>query len=62
MEKHPSGKPFLPDFLLSDAQTQDNCIIFKDLDAEAILKLALETNGAAGRSGLDAYAWLAKTL
>ena len=32
-------------------------IIYSDLDAECILHAALRTQGAAGLSGLDAYAW-----
>ena len=35
IEKHPSGKPSLPDFLLTDAPTPANSIMFEDLNAEA---------------------------
>lgn len=43
--------------MLPDCIESVNPIIFNDLDAECILQAALHTQGAAGLSGLDAYAW-----
>ena len=56
-DKHPPGKPACPESLLPDCAENVNPIIYSDLDAECILQAALHTQGAAGLSGLDAYAW-----
>ena len=56
-DKHPPGKPACPESLLPDSSEDVNPIIYSDLDAECILHAALRTQGAAGLSGLDAYAW-----
>ena len=56
-DKHPPGKPACPEYLLPDCTEPVNPIIYSDLDAECILQAALQTQGAAGLSGLDAYAW-----
>ena len=56
-DKHPPGKPACPESLLPDCVESVNPIIYSDLDAECILQAALHTQGAAGLSGLDAYAW-----
>ena len=53
----PPGKPACPESLLPDSSEDVNPIIYSDLDAECILHAALCTQGAAGLSGLDAYAW-----
>ena len=55
--KHPPGKPACPESLLPDNSETANPIIYSNLDAECILQAALHTHGAAGLSGLDAYAW-----
>ena len=57
IEKHPAGKPAPAINLLQGHQGQANPILFENLNAEAIRKAAMKTNGAAGLSGLDAYAW-----
>ncbi len=57
IEKHPPGKPAAPNNLLQGHPGQANPILFENLNAEAIRKAAMKTNGAAGLSGLDAYAW-----
>ena len=56
-EKHPLGKD--PDACcLVDGDFEPvNPITFDGLDADAIRHAALHTHGAAGPSGLDAYAW-----
>ena len=46
-----------PESLLPDCVESVNPIIYSDLDAECILQAALHTQGAAGLSGLDAFAW-----
>jgi hypothetical protein len=56
-EKHPTGKTANPCTLLPGEPEKANPIIFESLDANAIKQAALRTNGAAGPSGLDAYAW-----
>ena len=55
--KHPPGKPAHSEYLLPDNSESVNPIVYNNLDAECILQAALRTNGAAGLSGLDAYAW-----
>ena len=59
MEKHPEGKP-VPDDSLLDTNSTNHChdpIIFEQITGEAIKQAALHTHGAAGPSGVDAYAW-----
>ena len=56
-DKHPTGNPACPESLLADTPEAINPIIYCNLDAECILSAALHTQGAAGLSGLDAYAW-----
>ena len=55
-DKHLIGKPACPEALLSDIPETVNPIIYSNLDAEYILDAALHTQGAAGFSGLVAYA------
>jgi hypothetical protein len=56
-DKHPPGKPACPESLLSDSSETVNPIIYSNLDAECILHATLNTQGAAGLSGLNADAW-----
>ena len=56
-DKHHTGIPACPESLI-----QFNPIIYCNLAAECILSVALHTQGAAGLSGLDAYAWLMSLL
>lgn len=59
LEKHPKGKP-APDDALLDTQSINQChdpIIFEQITGEAIRQAAMHTHGAAGPSGVDAYAW-----
>ena len=59
LEKHPKGKP-APDGALVDTSSTNHChdsIIFEQITGEAIRQAALHTHGAAGPSGVDAYAW-----
>ena len=60
MEKHPKGKPAPDDALLDTSQSTNPChnpIIFEQITGEATRRAALNTHGAAGPSGVDAYAW-----
>ena len=56
-DKHPSATNPEPDCLINGEFESVNNITFEGLDAEAIRNAALHTHGAAGPSGLDAYAW-----
>ena len=57
VEKHPLGKPASTNILLQGSPIPMNPILFENLNAEAIRKAALKTNGAAGLSGLDTHSW-----
>ena len=58
-DKHPANTAPSSDILLPvDQQSETfNPIVFDSLNADLILKGALKTKGAAGLSGLDAFAW-----
>lgn len=56
-DKHPVSAPASSEILLSEAQQITHPIIFDSLNADLILKAAFKTKGAAGLSGLDAFAW-----
>ena len=59
LEKHPKGKPATDDTLL-DVSSINHChnpIIYQQITGEAIRQASLRTYGAAGPSGVDAYAW-----
>ena len=59
MEKHPAAIPASPSILLdSSSETQHyDPIIFDCITGDLIKKASLNTHGAAGPSGVDAYAW-----
>ena len=56
-EKHPLGKDPEACSLIEGEPEPVNPITFDGLDADSIRHTALHTHGAAGPSGLDAYAW-----
>ena len=56
-KKHPIGKDPVASSLIDGEPETVNPITFDGLDADAIRHAALHTHGAAGPSGLDAYAW-----
>ena len=56
LDKHTPGASPVESSLLHDAPEPVNPIVFDNLNADAIHQAALHTNGAAGLSGLDAYA------
>ena len=56
-DKHPLGQDPDTCCLMDGEYEPVNSITFDSLDADAIRHAALHTHGAAGPSGLDAYAW-----
>lgn len=59
-EKHPDAKPAHVDTIINwSNETQDDfhTVIFESITLEAIRKCALQTQGAAGPSGVDAMNW-----
>ena len=56
-KKHPIGKDPVASSLIDGEPETVNPITFDGLDEYAIRHAALHTHGAAGPSGLDAYAW-----
>lgn len=56
-DKHPPGKPADPNSLVPDDADPVHHVVFDSIDASLIRKAALNTSGAAGPSGLDAYEW-----
>ena len=55
--KHPLKNDVNPDSVLSEREGDFHPVIFDCLDAEAIHKAALKTQGGAGPSGADATFW-----
>ena len=59
-EKHPDGKTPDPEILLAESDTDEfhhDPIVFERITGELIQQAAIKTQGAAGPSGIDAYAW-----
>ena len=59
-EKHPPGWAAVSDSLLESDSIDTPCydpILFEQLNGDLIRWVALHTHGAAGPSGVDAYAW-----
>ena len=58
-DKHPTGTPPDPSSVLTNSPDPDlfNPIIFENLNADAIHCAAMHTQGSAGPSGLDSFAW-----
>ena len=60
LEKHPHARPPVAETLLTATDIDELChdpIIFERITGEAIRIAANNTQGAAGPSGVDAYAW-----
>ncbi len=55
--KHPPGQPASLDAIIGDLPPDVHPVIFDSVDASLIRSTSLRTRGAAGPSGLDAYAW-----
>ena len=59
-EKHPEPAPVNLDYLATTplpGSQQGHAVLFESVDGAAIVKAALNTQGGAGPSGLDANAW-----
>ena len=59
-EKHPPGRVAAADTLVESGCADPPCydpILFEQLTGDLIKGAALRTHGAAGPSGVDAYAW-----
>ena len=59
-KKHPQGRAVAPETLLTEPEVDEiyhDPIIFERITGESIKIAANKTQGAAGPSGLDAYAW-----
>ena len=54
LEKHPAGQPLQPITISTPQSAKSHPVVF---NATAILNSALHTEGSAGPSGMDAYAW-----
>ena len=55
--KHPPGLPADPDVVIPEVPPDVHPVVFDPIDASLIRSISLRTRGAAGPSGLDAYAW-----
>ena len=55
--KHPPKGPVCKEALLEDCGNEFHPIIFDSIDGDTIQRAALNTNGAAGPSGIDADGW-----
>ena len=57
--KHPRAQPASPDAVPERNTAPPNVhpVVFKDITATSIRRAALQTKGAAGPSGIDAYRW-----
>ena len=56
-EKHPQGSDISDTNLVERQEGNFHPIIFECIDGESIRKAALQTDGAAGPSGIDALGW-----
>lgn len=54
--KHPPRQPASPEATLQGPAQEPSPILFERIDAHLIRSTALKVRGAAGQSGLDAYA------
>ena len=58
VDKHPPAQPALPQVIINSSDSPSlHPIYFDSLDANMIRLASKHVNGAAGPSGLDAYAW-----
>ncbi len=55
--KHPSGMSAMPESTINGTPPDFHPVIFDSIDAALIKSTSLNTKGAAGPSGLDAFAW-----
>ena len=57
LEKHPSGGELQSDVVSKPTGRKVHPVIFQEITGQSITEAALHTEGSAGPSGLDAYAW-----
>ena len=57
VKKHPKKRPPVSSTLVDDSAVSPHFILFDQLDAVRVRRVALKLHGAAGPSGLDASAW-----
>ena len=57
LKKHPAGEDLQPIVLSEPTERSVHPVIFEEISGVSILEAALHTEGSAGPSGLDAYAW-----
>ena len=57
VSKHPTGQPAALEALLPGTIPEIHPVIYECIDSQLIRSVALRTYGAAGPSGLNAYAW-----
>ena len=55
--KHPPKGPTHTNAIITDKPKVFHPVIFESIDSDAIQKAALNTNGSAGPSGIDAVGW-----
>ncbi len=55
--KHPNGVAASPDSIINGTAQDTHPVIFDSIDSALMRSTSLKTRGAAGPSGLDAYAW-----
>ena len=56
-DKHPDAHPLDPSTIASPVDDTFHPVIFEEITGSTILNAALHTEGSAGPSGLDSYAW-----
>ena len=56
-EKHPAGGELQHDIVSKPTGRRVHPVIFEEITGLSIMEAALHTEGSAGPSGLDAYAW-----
>ena len=57
VKKHPKKRPPVSSTLVDDSVDSPHFILFDQLDAVRVCRVALKLHGAAGPSGFDALAW-----
>lgn len=56
-DKHPNGEPLKFSAIAPSEENSFHPVIFEQITGASILNASLHTDGSAGPSGMDAYAW-----
>ena len=56
-DKHPAAAPLNEDSIIRGSPPDSHPVIFDSIDAALVRSVSLHTSGAAGPSGVDAWAW-----